>query len=61
MKILIIIPAYNEYESIMGVIQDIEQYYPSADKLVINDSSTDKTKDILLQNNINFQIGRAHV
>lgn len=54
MKILIIIPAYNEYESIMGVIQDIEQYYPSVDKLVINDSSTDKTKDILLQNNINF-------
>ena len=54
MKILIIIPAYNEYESIMGVIQDIEQHYPSADKLVINDSSTDKTKDILLQNNISF-------
>lgn len=54
MKVLIIIPAYNEEGSIMDVIENIERCYPSADKLVINDSSTDNTKNILKQNNVAF-------
>lgn len=43
MKKLIIIPAYNEEESIEGTIQDIEQFAPDYDYLIVNDSSTDKT------------------
>lgn len=43
MKILIIIPAYNEEKNIMNVINDIDKFYPDSDKLVINDSSTDNT------------------
>lgn len=54
MKILIIIPAYNEEDNILGVIEDLDKYYPKADRLVINDSSTDKTKEILKQNNIAY-------
>lgn len=47
MKILIIIPAYNEQDSIFNVIRDIEKFCPYADKIVINDASTDRTKEIL--------------
>ena len=43
MKKLIIIPAYNEEESIEGTIQDIEQFAQDYDYLIVNDSSTDKT------------------
>ncbi len=54
MKILIIIPAYNEEKNIIKVIDDINNFYPDADKLVINDSSTDNTKLILKQNKISY-------
>lgn len=54
MKILIIIPAFNEEGSIMDVIENIDSFYPSADKLVINDSSTDNTRNILKQNSVAF-------
>lgn len=54
MKILIIIPAFNEEGSIMDVIENIDRFYPSADKLVINDSSTDNTRNILKQNSVAF-------
>ena len=43
MKTLIIIPAYNEEESLPGVIQDLRQHVPSADLLVVNDGSRDAT------------------
>lgn len=54
MKVLIIIPAYNEEENILDVINDLDKFYPSADKLVINDSSTDNTRAVLQQNNVEF-------
>lgn len=54
MKVLIIIPAYNEEASIMDVINSIDIFYPSADKLVINDSSTDNTREVLKQNGVEF-------
>lgn len=54
MKVLIIIPAYNEENSILDVIDNINRFYPSADKLVINDSSTDSTKAVLRQNDIEY-------
>lgn len=54
MKVLIIIPAYNEEDSILDVIDNINQFYPSADKLVVNDSSTDNTRKVLWQNSVEF-------
>lgn len=41
MKILIIIPVYNESASIAEILDEIEQEYPDFDILVINDASTD--------------------
>ena len=43
MKILIIIPAYNEEASIPGVIRDLRDHVPDADILVVNDGSRDGT------------------
>lgn len=45
-KILIIIPAYNEAESIQGVISAIKKELPEADIIVINDGSRDDTGSI---------------
>ena len=49
MKTLILIPAYNEQDSISNTIQDIEGSCSLEDigYLVINDCSTDGTKEIL--------------
>lgn len=46
MKILIIIPAYNEEGSISSVIADIRQHVPDADILVVNDGSRDRTEQL---------------
>ncbi len=43
MKTLIIIPAYNEEESLPGVIRDIRENILFADILVVNDGSRDAT------------------
>ncbi|WP_410770547.1 glycosyltransferase family 2 protein [Fontibacillus sp. BL9] len=49
MKTLIIIPAYNEEGSIATVIRDIRLHVPEADVIVINDGSTDRTKQLAEQ------------
>lgn len=49
MKTLIIIPAYNEEESLPGVIRDLRENMPSADVLVVNDGSRDRTAAIARQ------------
>ena len=46
MKKLIIIPAYNEQESIKKTVEDIMEKAPHFDYILINDCSTDKTKEI---------------
>jgi len=48
-KILIIIPAYNEEQSLPGVIADLKQHVPDADILVVNDGSRDRTTDVARQ------------
>lgn len=53
MKILLIIPAYNEEENILKTCQNIEKYGEKIDYIVINDGSTDNTLKILQENNIN--------
>ena len=47
MKVLIIIPAYNESENIERVVDDLILNYPEYDYLVVNDCSKDNTADIL--------------
>ena len=47
MKVLIIVPAYNEENNIEAVIADIQKHFPTGDILVVNDCSTDCTPIIL--------------
>ena len=47
MKILVIIPAYNEALNIESVVDNIVQNYPQLDYIVVNDGSKDNTMDIL--------------
>lgn len=43
MKCLVIIPAYNEEENIVRVIDNLKNNYPMYDYVIINDGSTDDT------------------
>ena len=54
MKVLIIIPAYNEQECIKGVVDNLIQNYPQYDYVVINDGSKDDTLKILEENNYSY-------
>ncbi len=54
MKTLVIIPAYNEQDSILNTIEDIKQNCAGVDYIVINDCSTDGTRKVLEENNIPF-------
>ena len=51
---LIIIPAYNEEDSIVSVVEEIIANYPQYDYVVINDGSTDATRKVCADNGINF-------
>ena len=55
-RILLIIPAYNESEGILGVIKKVDAYCEKSDYvidyLVINDGSTDNEEELLLSHQI---------
>lgn len=53
MKVLVIIPAYNEEENILRVVRQLESANTGCDYIVINDCSKDNTPKILDENNIN--------
>lgn len=57
MKILLIIPSYNEEKNILKVYNEINTYNKQNkikyDYIFINDCSTDKSEKILKENNIN--------
>ena len=53
MKVLIIIPAYNEEKNILNVCKNIEKCKEKYDYIVINDGSKDNTEKVLSDNNIN--------
>jgi glycosyltransferase involved in cell wall biosynthesis len=42
-RTLVFIPAWNEEDSIAGVIDDVREHLPGADVLVVDDGSTDAT------------------
>lgn len=44
-KVLVIIPAYNEEESVGMVLEGVKQYLPGVDALVVNDGSSDRTSE----------------
>lgn len=46
MKCLVIIPAYNEEENIVRVIENLKENYAAYDYIVINDGSSDNTAGI---------------
>ncbi len=65
-KVLIIIPAYNEADNIVQVVERMREEAPWCDYLVVNDGSTDRTLAICEQENfyhldlsINMGIGGA--
>lgn len=47
MKVLVIIPSYNEESCIEATVREVRQEAPWAEIVVINDCSTDKTQEIL--------------
>ncbi len=50
MRVLIIIPAYNEEKSLKRVMEHLKAVCPQLDYLIINDGSTDRTKAICIEN-----------
>ena len=65
-KPLLIIPAYNEEESLEKVINNLIEHYPQYDYVIINDGSMDRTEEICEKNGyhvinlpINLGIGGA--
>ncbi len=65
-RVLVIIPAYNEEETIAGVIEDVRREMPRAGIVVVNDGSTDRTPRVvrqtgveLLEHPYNMGIGAA--
>ena len=53
MKLLIIIPAYNEAESLKGVIERLRSTCPYYAYIIVNDGSTDETEELCEKNGYN--------
>ena len=54
MRVLIVIPAYNEEGNIERVVNNLVENYPQYDYVVINDCSKDNTLEILQKNHFNY-------
>ena len=54
MNLLVIIPAYNEEESILNTVTELRRICPEHDYLIVNDGSTDKTAAICRENGLNL-------
>ena len=53
-KVLLIIPAYNEEESLRSLIEEIKAVCPYVDYLVVNDCSSDDTERLLEELEANY-------
>lgn len=53
-KLLVMIPAYNEAENIERVVENLITHYPQYDYVIINDGSTDDTRKICARKGYNF-------
>ncbi len=54
MKLLMVIPAYNEEKNILHTLDDLKKEFPQADILVINDCSKDGTLRVLKENEVSY-------
>lgn len=54
MKLLVIIPAYNEAQNLSYVVDDIKKYCPEFDYVIVNDGSKDNTVEVCNKNNYNL-------
>ena len=54
MRILIIIPAFNEGENIKRVVENLQKNYPQYDYVVVNDGSNDDTPFVCRENAYNL-------
>ena len=54
MKTLLIIPAYNEEESLKGTVDSVIREAPSVDFLIVNDGSSDGTVRVCRENGYPF-------
>jgi len=52
MRVLIIIPAYNEEKSLYNLVNDIKFNYKECDILIVNDCSSDNTKKLKFDHNV---------
>lgn len=54
MKVLVIIPAYNEAENIVRVVENLKKNYSQYDYIVVNDGSKDNTAQICKKYSFNM-------
>lgn len=54
MRVLVIIPAYNESCNIKNVVQALNQTVPEADYIIVNDCSKDNTEQVCKENHFNY-------
>ena len=66
MKVLIIIPAYNETQTLEKVIEHLKEICPQYDYVIVNDGSTDSTEELCRKNGyhvihhpVNYGLTRA--
>ena len=62
MKKIAIIPAYNEQDSIVKTVTDLQKKAPDFDYIIINDCSIDNKMDIFVEHwfnvvNLNIKVG----
>ncbi|MDE5716292.1 MAG: glycosyltransferase family 2 protein [Lachnospiraceae bacterium] len=53
-RVLVIIPAYNEAENIVNVVKHMMEAAPQYDYLVVNDGSTDDTRDLCQEESFHY-------
>lgn len=53
-RLLVVIPAYNEADNIVRVVENLRQNYPQYEYLVINDGSKDATAQICRERGYHF-------
>lgn len=54
LKVLAIVPAYNEEANIVSTVEDLSRNAPGVDHVVINDGSSDATEAICLKHGFNI-------
>ena len=66
MKVLIIIPAYNETQTLEKVIEHLKEICPQYDYVIVNDGSIDNTEELCRKNGyhvihhpVNYGLTRA--